>query len=89
MLYGHGQQGQSRLRGTTASIIWDILVTNGQVCRKVVNRELSVTSVGDRVKSPQGLPGIADVAKPVKAADIEISKEGQDAQCEESSSRTK
>ena len=40
---------------------------------------LSPVTVSETVESPQGLPTIADVAKPVKAAGIEIIKESRDA----------
>ena len=40
---------------------------------------VSPVTVSGTVESPQRLPAIADVAQPVKAADVQISGEGRDA----------
>ena len=38
---------------------------------------MSLVTLSKTVESPKGLPAIADVAKPVQAAEIEIGKEGR------------
>ena len=50
--------------------IWSRKVEFGQQARLV-----GVHSNGDAVESAKGLPAIADVAKPVQAADVQTSKD--------------
>ena len=49
---------------------------------------VSPVTLSETVESPQGLLAIADLAKPVKAADIEISKEGRDARVKNASAES-
>ena len=43
-----------------------------------VSSTVSPVRLSETVESPQGLPAIADLAKPVEAAGVEISKEDRD-----------
>ena len=73
MPHGHEQEERWRLCGAVSTIRDKLDKTFRRAAKS------STVSLSQTVESRQGLPKIAGVAKPVKAVDIEINKEGRDA----------